>query len=179
MLSASFAAVADADARLLVLGSLPGPVSLEQGQYYAHPRNAFWRIMGALVGASPDLPYPARLERLRGSGVALWDVCGAAFRAGALDSAIRPDSVVPNDFAGFLAAHTGIALIAHNGATSAGIYERRVLPALPSAQRAIARLTLPSTSPALARLNVARKLDAWRAALRQAGVAMREPPAAG
>ncbi|HRE16124.1 MAG TPA: DNA-deoxyinosine glycosylase, partial [Rhodocyclaceae bacterium] len=63
-LARSFPPLADAQARVLILGSMPGQASLSATQYYAHPRNAFWPIMGALVDAGPELPYPRRVERL-------------------------------------------------------------------------------------------------------------------
>jgi len=80
---------------VLVLGTLPGPESLRQRQYYAQSRNVFWRTMGELVGAGPELPYLRRLEVLVERRIALWDVCAAAERSGALDAAIRRASVVP------------------------------------------------------------------------------------
>lgn len=83
--SFSFDAVASARARVLILGTLPGVKSLEQCEYYAHPRNCFWWIMGELTGASTLLPYAARLDRLRQAGIALWDVCRSAERAGSSD----------------------------------------------------------------------------------------------
>lgn len=165
MLTSSFAPVTAAGARVLVLGSLPGTLSLARQQYYALPQNAFWRIMGELAGASPELPYAARLERLMARRIALWDVCASAFRPGALDSAIAHDSVVPNDFAAFLTANPGIARIAFNGAKAAELFRRKVLPTLPPAQQAIARVTLPSTSPAHAGMTYAEKLRLWRVAL--------------
>ena len=85
------------DARVLILGSMPGEASLAAGRYYAHPRNAFWPIMGALFGAGAELPYDQRLARLNAAGVALWDVIARCRRPGSLDSAIE-DSV-PNDLA--------------------------------------------------------------------------------
>jgi hypoxanthine-DNA glycosylase len=170
MLSSSFPPVADPDARVLILGSLPGPVSLARGQYYAKPQNAFWRIMGVLIGAPFDVPYEARLERVRARGIALWDSCGSAFREGALDSAIRSGSIVANDFASFLGGHPGIGLIGHNGATSARVFAKHVVPTLSPAQLALPRVVLPSTSPALASVPFERKLERWRAFLVQAGV---------
>ena len=126
MKSNGFGSVARADARVLILGTLPGKVSLERGEYYAQPRNAFWRIMGELAGASPDLPYTDRLRLLKENGIALWDVCAAGQRSGSLDSAIRLSTVETNDFSGFLRAHAGVGLICFNGKKAKEIYDRKV-----------------------------------------------------
>lgn len=161
----SFAPVARRDARVLILGTLPGPESWRRRQYYAHPWNAFWRIMGELFGASPDQPYRVRLATLRSRGVALWDVCQSAYRPGALDADIRRDSIEANDFAGFYATHRQIRLVCFNGQTAAELYRRRVLPGLPAPWPELARTALPSTSPAHAGLCFAQKLERWRDAL--------------
>ena len=161
-ISLGFAPLEGARARLLVLGSLPGRASLAAGQYYAQPRNAFWPLMGELFGAGPAEAYAVRVRRLVGHGVAVWDVCAAARREGSLDAAIEHDSVRVNDFAGFLASHPGIRLLAFNGKAAAELYRRRVLPDLAAHWAAIPRLTLPSTSPAHAALPFAEKLRQWR-----------------
>lgn len=160
-----FPPIADAHARILILGSLPGQVSLRQRQYYAQPQNAFWKIMGRLCDAGPERPYPERARRLVHNGIALWDVCAAAQRPGSLDAAIVHASVVPNDFATFLAAHPRIGLIGFNGGKAAGLYRRLVLPALPAALAAIRCATLPSTSPAHAAMPFEEKLTRWAAVL--------------
>ncbi len=160
-----FPPIADAHARILILGSLPGQVSLQRQQYYAQPQNAFWKIMGRLFGAGPELPYEARTQRLVRSGVALWDVCAAARRPGSLDAAIVHSSVVPNDLAAFIASHPGIGLICFNGAKAADLYRRLVLPGLPAALGAIRYETLPSTSPAHAAMPFEQKLARWAAVL--------------
>jgi TDG/mug DNA glycosylase family protein len=147
-------------ARVLILGSMPGAASLAAGRYYAHPRNAFWPIMGALVGAGPALPYPERLAVLTSAGVALWDVLATCRRAGSLDQAIRDE--VPNDLAAFLAAHPRLGLVGLNGAKAAASFRRHAGAALPPG---VAAVTLPSTSPAHAGLPFAAKLARWRAAL--------------
>lgn len=160
-----FPPIADAHARVLILGSLPGQVSLQRQQYYALPRNAFWNIMGELFDAGPDLPYVERGRRLMQNGMALWDVCAAAQRPGSLDSAIVHASVVPNDFAQFFAAHPALRLICFNGGKAADLYRRLVLPGLPAAFQAIHTETLPSTSPAYAAMSFEKKLARWSAVL--------------
>lgn len=159
------AAIARSDARLLILGTLPGAVSLERGEYYAQPRNAFWPIMGELVGAWPDLPYASRIGRLVDHGIALWDVCAAAHRLGSLDSAIRLSTLAVNDFSAFLTIHTRVGQICFNGGKAAEIYRRNVLPNLPLAIRAIHQEVLPSTSPAHATMPFEEKLVRWRRVL--------------
>ena len=163
MHSQGFPPIARQDARVLVLGSLPGQESLRRRQYYAQPRNAFWPIMGALCGAGPELPYRARARRLAASGIALWDVCAAAFRAGSLDASIVAGSVVVNDFGAFLARHRGIRLVCFNGRTAAELWRRHVQPALAPGAPDLATLELPSTSPAHAALSPAAKLERWQA----------------
>lgn len=154
-----FPPVASPTAKVLILGSMPGNKSLQQHQYYAHPMNAFWKIMGELVGADPQLPYPARLDRLRQSGIALWDVLASCERASSLDSHIRNETA--NDFATFFAQHPGIARVFFNGGKAEQSFRKFVLgkQALPE----LAFCRLPSTSPAHAGMRYADKLKAWRA----------------
>jgi hypoxanthine-DNA glycosylase len=165
MKSFGFPPVARADAKVLILGSLPGKMSLEKQQYYAQPQNAFWRIMGELAGAFPQLPYAERLACLGQHHIALWDVCAAAERPGSLDSAIAMESVEPNDFKEFFEKHAQIGHLFFNGAKAAELYRRLVLPALPVAAQALARTTLPSTSPAHAGMRFEQKLGRWRTGL--------------
>ena len=160
-----FPPVSRHDPCVLVLGTLPGPESLRQQQYYAQSRNAFWRIMGELVGAGPELPYTRRLEVLVEHRMALWDVCAAAERAGALDAAIRRMSVVPNDFAAFFREHRSIEIVCFNGQTAANLYRRLVVPGLKREHGTIEQRVLPSTSPAHAAMSFERKLERWRVAL--------------
>ena len=157
----SFPPLATADARLLILGSMPGLASLAAGQYYAHPRNAFWPLMSRLLDLPPALDYPARAAALCGAGVALWDVLHSCRRQGSLDSAIENDSLVPNDLVGFLAAHPAIHHIFFNGAKAETCFRRHI--ALPAAARQISLTRLPSTSPAHAGRSFAEKLAAWQA----------------
>lgn len=164
MKSFSFEAVESADARLLILGTLPSVKSLERREYYAHPRNCFWWIMGEVAGALPDLPYAERLERLRQSGIALWDVCRAAERAGSSDTNILPATVEANDFQGFFAHHPRLELICFNGQPAERLFRRKVLPLLGDL-RPIQQRVLDSTSPACARISREEKLARWREAI--------------
>ena len=158
-----FAPVAAADARILVLGSMPGVASLRQARYYAHPRNAFWPIAAQVLGFDPAADYARRLQALRSAGVALWDVLRACERPGSLDADIRVDTLVPNDLAAFLGAHPRLVRVCFNGAKAASLYRRHVLPRLP--QRPLQYVDLPSTSPAHAAASVGKKLAGWREAL--------------
>ncbi len=147
------------DARILILGSMPGVASLEASQYYAFPRNTFWRIMGDLYAAGPDLEYRSRLQILASNQIALWDVIKACRRSGSLDSAIVADGMINNDFNGFFVQYPLIKQVYFNGQTAAKLFRYRVLPGL---EGSFEYLTLPSTSPAHAAKNYAAKLAAWR-----------------
>lgn len=164
-LDTGFPYVARAAARILILGSMPSTASLAATQYYAHPRNAFWPIMGELLGFDANLAYAERLRQLNDHGVALWDVVHRCQRPGSLDASIRPDSVEANDFSGFFAGHAHLRAIYFNGATAAKLYRRHVLPDLAAPWQGLPRHTLPSTSPAHAALSLADKLAAWRCIL--------------
>ena len=153
-----FDPVARPDARKLILGSMPGTASLEAAQYYAFPRNAFWKIMGELYGAGPELDYPARLQVLGDNRIALWDVISACHRPGSLDSAISEDGMATNDFNGFFARQPQINHVYFNGQKAAGLFKKKVLPGL---DRELSYTTLPSTSPAHAAKGYAAKLEAW------------------
>lgn len=158
--SEGFGPVAGPDARVLILGSLPGAESLRRHEYYAHPRNAFWPIVGQLFGAAPDLSYQLRLRRLILNRIALWDVCASAERMGSSDSALA--LVAANDFGAFFAEHPGIQLICFNGSKAGELYRRRVLPYLPQRPARIPRVVLPSTSPARAAMTLEEKLKTWQ-----------------
>lgn len=163
--SIGFPPVAAPGAKLLILGSLPGRRSLEAQQYYAQPRNAFWPLMSSLFGVDADARYVDRLRSLNDRGVALWDVCASAERAGSLDQRIELSTVRVNDFERFLATYQGIGLICFNGAKAASLFQRLVLPGLSARAAAIPMLRLPSTSPAHASLTFAQKREQWRSAL--------------
>jgi TDG/mug DNA glycosylase family protein len=161
-----FPPVSRADARILILGSMPSRESLARQQYYAHPRNAFWPIITSLLGI-PDPDYPARVKRVRSRGVAIWDVLQACFRPGSLDSAIDDRSLVPNDFQPFFRRHPGLRKVFFNGAKAESIYLKKVLPGLDAAAAALPRQRLPSTSPAHAGMTLEQKTAAWRIILEE------------
>lgn len=154
MLKHSFPAVADGRTRLLILGSLPGEVSLARAQYYAHPANQFWRLMEAVIEAPlAAAPYAARLAALQAAGVGLWDVVRSARRTGSLDQAIRDHQ--PNPVAEFAASLPALQAIAFNGAKASAIGRAQL-----AGEVAPALVTLPSSSPAHA-VPFERKLAAW------------------
>jgi double-stranded uracil-DNA glycosylase len=148
-------------ARLLILGSLPSAESIRRGQYYAHPRNAFWPIMGHLFGTGPDLPYPERLCRLAVQGVMLWDVLHAAYRPGSLDSAIHPRRLQPNNIPALLARHPELRRIVFNGATAEILFRRHVAKRCGGLLEGVQIVRLPSTSPANAARSLQEKQAAW------------------
>lgn len=151
-----FPPVTRPDTRLLVLGSLPGAISLAEQRYYAHPQNLFWRLMSAVIGRDlVPLPYNDRIEALLDARVGLWDTVAAATREGSLDAAIRLHAA--SDLAALVATLPDLRAIAFNGATSAKIGRRQLGPA-PD----LALVDLPSSSPAYASLSFEKKRDAWR-----------------
>jgi len=151
--------VARSDAKLLILGSMPGQASLAACNYYAHPRNAFWPIMASLLGFPADSPIHDRYTALRNAGIALWDVLQECERQGSLDSAIQAHSAVDNDFGSFFQIHSQIAWVFFNGTQAEKFFCRvrktQTIPCHLNYQR------LPSTSPANAGTAFAQKLSAW------------------
>ena len=154
--------VIEADTRLVVLGSFPGVASLLQQQYYGHPRNHFWPILGAIWQIDlKSLDYAQRIDELRRRGVGLWDVYARCKREGSLDQAIEDAEF--NDLASLRSLAPDLAAVAHNGGESARARRR-------TAALGCTVLRLPSTSPANASWSFERKLQSWRAAFEQAGV---------
>jgi len=150
--------IANAQTRVLVLGSFPGAASLAAGQYYAHPRNQLWPIMASLWPDDPlPIAYTQRCAWLLAHGIGLWDVYASCVRQGSLDSAIREASC--NDFAGLQQHCPQLALIAHNGQASYRHHKLLLHLGLPCVR-------LPSTSPAHASMRLAQKTSVWQAAIR-------------
>jgi double-stranded uracil-DNA glycosylase len=157
-----FPPIARRDATTLVLGSLPGQRSLQMQQYYAHPHNAFWKLIAAIFGADGKLSYAQRVRLLGKNRIALWDVLEAAERPGSLDSSIVHASALANDFAKFFRAHPRIRRVFFNGRKAEELYRRFVLPGLGDEFAYIRYEGLPSTSPAHAGMTFAKKLGRWR-----------------
>ena len=160
MMCVGFDPVEDASARVLILGTLPGAESLRLGEYYANRANNFWRIMGDLVGAMPEMSYQDRLCRLKKNGIAVWDVCLSADRRGSLDSRIVQSSIIPNEFGRFLQAHSRIRLIGFNGQPAERMFRRQVASDISQ----FGCVVLPSTSSAHT-IPYQEKLSRWRGAL--------------
>jgi TDG/mug DNA glycosylase family protein len=153
-LKRAFDPVVDANTRLLILGSLPGDASLKAAQYYAHPQNAFWRLVGGVIGRDlAALPYPDRLEALKTAGVGLWDVIASASRAGSLDAAIREAETA--DLNRLVRDLPHLNAVAFNGGTAARIGRRTLNPPAD-----VQLIDLPSSSPAYT-LSFASKAGTW------------------
>ena len=147
---------------VLILGSLPGRKSLEMQQYYAHPQNAFWKIVLQVFDAESPQPYAQRVKLLTAHRIAVWDVLAAAERPGSLDSSIIHASARTNDFDAFFASQPHIRRIFFNGRKAEEMYRRFVLPSLSAEYAAIRYVSMPSTSPAHAGMTFAEKLERWR-----------------
>lgn len=166
----SFPPVADENTRLLILGSMPGPMSLQMSQYYAFKNNQFWRIMGNICGFEPDISYEQRLVSLQKNHIGLWDVIASCERQGALDSNIRREIYNPVKK---LIGDMQISAVAFNGRKSGDTFRRHILTEKAEKDftsrdkavingREIILIDLPSTSPAYASLSFEQKLAVWR-----------------
>jgi hypoxanthine-DNA glycosylase len=156
----SFPPIIDASSRVLILGSLPGDESLRQQQYYAHPRNQFWRILAEIYHVPFPEMYEDRKALILQQQLALWDVVQHGEREGSLDQAIR--QATPNDFAWLFRTYLDVQALVFNGRKASDLFEHRVLQS--QALKAIdclPRLLMPSTSPA-ATLSLAAKIERWR-----------------
>ena len=143
---------------MLVLGSLPGDASLAAARYYGHPRNGFWRLIGATVDRDlASLPYEQRLAALLTAGVGLWDVHAEAVRPGSLDAAIK--NAADNDLLGLVDTLPRLRAVAFNGAAAAKAGARL----LASRAGRLALVALPSSSPAHAAMGFEAKREAWMA----------------
>lgn len=160
-----FPPIADNNAIILILGSMPSIRSLEQQQYYAHPRNSFWPIVTELLSSNTSIEYEAKKALLIHNRIALWDVLKSCHRKGSLDSSIKNETIVANDFNDFLSQHPSIKAVYFNGARAQQEYNKLVLPTLDAWFSSIEYVRLPSTSPAMASLSREQKLRQWKTIL--------------
>ncbi|AXV82124.1 DNA-deoxyinosine glycosylase [Ralstonia solanacearum] len=152
-----FPPVVDANTRILILGSLPGEMSLAQGQYYANPQNKFWFLVGNVIERDlVSMDYATRLDTLLEYRIGLWDVVAEARRVGSLDSRIRNHA--SNDLIALVNTLPNLATIAFNGGAAAKIGMR----ALGARGDQYRLLRLPSSSPAYASVPYTEKLVIWR-----------------
>jgi hypoxanthine-DNA glycosylase len=159
-----FTAIAEENATLLILGSMPSKTSLKKQQYYGHERNAFWPIMlSILTNQSPhQIPsYNQRKQLLINNYIAVWDVLQSCFRQGSLDTAIKMDSIKTNDFYQFFSTHTAIKKVFFNGAKAETIFRKYVLPTMSEQFSYLHYCRLPSTSPAHAAMTLHQKTAIW------------------
>ena len=156
----SFPPLAPPHPKILILGSMPGAVSLAQNQYYAHPQNRFFKMLFRYFDAPFSSDYEARKTLILTNGIALWDAVQACERENSsLDSSIK--NPLPNDIAGFIRHYSSVRAILTNGATAAVMLQKH----FPHLSAQIPCRALPSTSPANARMDFERLYAVWKAAL--------------
>jgi len=163
----SFSPIAALDAKILILGSVPGVASLEKQEYYAHPRNSFWNIIAQLTDSPPLLTYEQKKAVLIENEIALWDVLKHCQREGSLDSSIQSQSIVINDFESFFKTHRLIRAVLFNGTKAQQEYNKRVVPIISPQFDQLTYYRLPSTSPAMAQLSRQEKLQQWLEVMNQ------------
>ncbi|MBI3322493.1 MAG: DNA-deoxyinosine glycosylase [Candidatus Omnitrophica bacterium] len=152
----SFKPVVDRKARVLILGTMPGPVALSRRQYYSFPGNHFWPILQELLGSGGRaLSYPQKIRLLRKNRIALWDVIASCRRRGASDSAIT--CAAPNRVPELLKKHPGIRVVFVNGKTAERLFHLHF-----GGGTKLPVICLPSTSPAHASMSFREKLRRWR-----------------
>jgi hypoxanthine-DNA glycosylase len=154
--------------RVMILGSMPSQISLQENQYYAHPRNSFWWIMSQLFEFDLSISYRDRRLALENAGVAVWDVLHACERKGSLDSAIVKSSERSNDFDLLLARYPSISNVIFNGAAAHAIFARhnkKLIQRITQTRPDFKWHRCPSTSPAHASVSKHDKLKAWRLCL--------------
>ncbi len=157
----SFEPIVGREPRIIILGSMPGVVSLEALQYYANPRNAFWPIMAELFDIDIECDYSSRVRQFTELPLILWDTLKACHRPGSLDSNIQKHQIEANDILGLVNRFISISAIAFNGTASEKYFRQLVMKYLPD-NRGIELIKMPSTSPANAGWSYERKLAAWR-----------------
>ncbi len=160
--SIGFPPIAKPDATILILGSMPGQKSLEENQYYAHPRNSFWPIICKLFNANNNMGYKERKNLLRKHKIALWDVLKRCYREGSLDSDIDYSTIETNDFRSFFIKHPKIKAVFFNGTKAEQLFNKNVLKRLEQQYQNLEFHRLPSSSPAHASMTREQKLLKWK-----------------
>jgi hypoxanthine-DNA glycosylase len=156
-----FSPIVSGQVNVLILGTMPSEASLMANQYYGHPRNAFWPIMCALFGET-STNYNLRVELLIKHNIAVWDVLQSCSRLGSLDTNIRPETIIVNNFVDFFTEYKEIKQVFFNGKVAEKLYQKRVWPYLMPYFPYLEYHCLPSTSPAYAALSFNQKVDAWK-----------------
>lgn len=155
MVKQSFPPVLPTLPRILILGSLPGDLSLAQQQYYAHPQNRFWKVLFRLFEKDFSPDYDARIRLLHTHGIALWDVCASAIRPGSMDTAIT--DVIPNAIDRLLTENPSIQSVFFNGQKAQKLFDKHF-----HKEEHLHYITLPSTSPANAQFSLDRLIQHWQ-----------------
>lgn len=155
MLKQSFPPIISQNANILILGSLPGDLSISKNEYYAHPQNRFWKVLFALFEKPYSTDYSEKVQLLHDQKIALWDVCASAHRPGSMDIDIT--NVIPNDINYLLLQNTTIKTIIFNGQKAQKLFDKHF-----DKQQNIKYITLPSTSPANAQFSIDKLLVHWR-----------------
>ncbi len=153
----SFKPSIDNNSKILILGSMPGIKSLEEQQYYAHPQNRFWKVMGTICNEPKlsELDYETKLKILLNSNIALWDTIKSCKREVSLDSDIQNEK--PNDIRKLLKTYPNIETICLNGNKSYSAFKKY----FPDLLEKYTCFKMPSTSPANARYNLDTLIQDW------------------
>ena len=151
---ASFSPISNHNTEILILGTLPGDRSLRSGEYFAHPRNRFWKIIAAITDKPVPEEYTQKLELLRRTRIGVWNVLHKARRKGSLDGAIKDG--VPNDLSAFIEKHKNLKVIAFDGQKAEALFNKHF-----SRRTDLTYVSLPACSPANARFNLVRLTEKW------------------
>jgi len=161
-----FPPIANKQAEILILGSMPSDMSLQKQQYYGHQRNAFWPIMLKLFNNDPELSYTKRQQLLMQNNIAVWDVLQSCYRKGSLDAAIKMNTIKVNDFQDFFTQHKKLKIVCFNGAKAEALYNKHVLAHIGDEFESLDYIRLPSTSPAYAAMSLQQKTAIWTNSLK-------------
>lgn len=151
----SFNPISNSDATVLILGTMPGDKSLELGEYYAHPRNRFWKIISTITGNDLPLNYSEKKQLLLKTKIGIWDVAHKANRKGSLDISIKNEK--PNDLNDFISKHKNLKVIGFNGIKSEKLYDKYF-----DRKDKIIYISLPSTSPANTSIDFDTICKVWK-----------------